>query len=143
MKTLGFIFSFIFSMSVWADMSVVGKWKTINEEGQSTSVVEITQDGETIIGKVIQITDPSKAAALCDKCKGDNAHQPILGMQILTGLKETKKGEEWSGGQILDPKNGKTYKCLLHPKAEGKKLEVRGYIGFSLLGRTQVWEKAD
>ena len=65
-------------------------------------------------------------------------------MEILWGMKK-KKDDEWKGGEILDPKNGKTYSCRLRLKDDGKKLEVRGYIGFSLFGRSQMWlrEKAD
>ena len=58
-------------------------------------------------------------------------------MAILWGLAEDH--EEWNGGYILDPKNGKTYKCEMKLEDGGKKLTVRGYIGFSLLGRSQTW----
>jgi uncharacterized protein (DUF2147 family) len=60
-------------------------------------------------------------------------------MTIMWGMK--KNGDEWSGGQILDPKNGKVYGCRMHLTDNGQKLEVRGFIGFSLLGRTQVWDR--
>lgn len=143
MKSVGFVFGLIFYLQALADGSVFGKWKTIDEEGKAKSIVEITQDGDSARGRVIEILNPEKANAVCEKCKGDKLNQPIKGLEILSGLKETKKGEEWSGGEILDPNNGKTYKCLMRPKDEGKKLEVRGYIGLSLFGRTQVWQKQD
>lgn len=143
MKIVGFVFSLLVSIQTLADISVLGKWKTVDEDGKAKSIVEITQVGSEARGRVIDILDPAKLNSTCEKCKGEKLNQPIKGMEILWGLKETKKGIEWSGGEILDPNNGKTYKCLMRPIEDGKKLEVRGYIGFSLLGRTQVWEKQD
>lgn len=143
MKVIGFIFSILLSLQSLADGSVYGKWKTIDEQGKAKSIVEITLEGDSASGQVIEIFDPEKVHAVCEKCKGEMANKPILGMKILSGLKETTKGEEWGGGEILDPNNGKTYRCLMRPKEGGKKLEVRGYIGFSLFGRTQVWDKQD
>ena len=65
---------------------------------------------------------------------------PIIGLLLLKGFK--KNGEkEYTDGTIYDPKNGKTYKCIITPK--GDKLDLRGYIGFSFIGRTTVWTKAD
>ncbi|MBL4604664.1 MAG: DUF2147 domain-containing protein, partial [Flavobacteriaceae bacterium] len=65
--------------------------------------------------------------------------QPILGMDILTGLKED--GDEWSGGKILDPKNGKSYKCYIK-LLDNNTLKLRGYVGFSMFGRTAIWKRA-
>ncbi|HEX8697910.1 MAG TPA: DUF2147 domain-containing protein, partial [Myxococcaceae bacterium] len=78
---------------------------------------------------------------VCDKCEGALKNQPIIGMVILRDLK--KDDDEWTGGTILDPGNGKTYKCKIAVEAGGKKLKVRGYIGMSLLGRTQHWVRAE
>jgi uncharacterized protein (DUF2147 family) len=73
----------------------------------------------------------------CDMCSGSRRHQPVIGMTILWGL--TKQGEEYQGGEILDPENGKTYRAKMKLEDGGKTLHVRGFIGISLLGRTQVW----
>jgi uncharacterized protein (DUF2147 family) len=73
----------------------------------------------------------------CDKCEGVNKDQPILGMVFMSGLKKT--GDDYSGGQILDPDNGKVYKAKATLVEGGKKLNVRGYIGVPMLGRSQVW----
>ena len=143
MSKFGFVFGVLFSIQAMAEGSIFGKWKTIDEEGKAKSIVEITQDGDSARGRIVEILNLEKINSVCEKCKGDKLNQPIKGMEILWDLKENKKGTEWSGGEILDPNNGKTYKCLLRPKDDGKKLEVRGYIGFSLLGRTQVWERQD
>ena len=116
---------------------VVGKWKTIDDEtGKPKSVVEIFKKDGKIYGKVIEIVDPTKQDATCLDCPEYAKGKPIIGLVILRGL--TKDGDEYSGGTILDPNNGKEYKCLI--ALEGKnKLKVRGYIGFSLLGRSQYW----
>ena len=77
---------------------------------------------------------------LCTKCSDAQKDQPIVGLQILSG--RTKDGDVWSGGEILDPDNGKSYSCFIKVEDNGQKLHVRGYIGFSLLGRTQILERA-
>lgn len=119
--------------------SVVGKWKTIDDEtGAAKSVVEIYETNGKIYGKVIQILEKGKEDKLCEECKGDKKNKPIKGMVIIDGL--SKNDDEWDGGKILDPKTGKEYKCVISLENENK-LKVRGYVGFSLLGRTQYWSR--
>ena len=74
-------------------------------------------------------------------CKGDKKDKPIEGMVIVWDL-EQKSGTEWDGGKILDPKNGKEYKCLIELK-DANTLKVRGFIGVSLFGRTQYWYRVE
>lgn len=74
---------------------------------------------------------------ICRTCPGDRKGKPLVGMTILSGLK--KDGDIYAGGEILDPKNGKTYRCKTEVIEGGKKLNVRGFIGVSLIGRTQTW----
>lgn len=120
---------------------IEGTWKTVDDNtGEAKSYVEIFKkaDGQ-YYGKVIKLLikpeDPN-----CSLCKDDRKGKPILGMEVIRGLK--KEGNEFTNGNITDPKNGKTYKCTV--KTEGKtQLKVRGYIGFSLLGRTQTWYRVD
>jgi len=116
--------------------SVLGKWKTIDDEtGKAKSVVEITEVNGKIFGKIIEILSEKKDA-VCDKCSGTNKGKPILGLTIINDLK--KDGNEYSGGKILDPTSGKEYKCVI--KLNGtNKLDVRGYVGIQALGRTQTW----
>jgi uncharacterized protein (DUF2147 family) len=118
---------------------IVGKWKTIDDETKlPKSVVEITQAADgTYIGKIIKLFRPATEDQnpKCEVCEGALKGQPLIGMQIITGMK--KEGNEFNGGTIFDPKKNKTYKCIL--KVEGTNLSVRGYIGFSLIGRTQTW----
>lgn len=118
---------------------VTGKWKTIDDEsGEAKSVVEIYEKDGKIYGKVVEILNPAKRDAKCTECKGSDKNKPILGMVIIRGLE--KDGNEYTDGDILDPSKGKLYSCTI--KLESKdKLNVRGYIGFSLLGRSQTWTR--
>ena len=122
------------------DMSPVGRWKTISDTtGRETGVVEITRTGDTLSGKVVRIIpgvgDP--ADPVCRKCDGPEKDQRILGMTILKNFH--RDGDEWDGGTILDPKTGSIYSSELRLDDGGRKLKVRGYIGISLIGRTQTW----
>lgn len=129
----------LFAAQAWADASAVGLWKTIDDEtGQVKSSVRIKESGGVLSGVVEKISDPKKQADKCNDCPGDRAGKPVLGLTIMTGMKATDAGE-WGGGQILDPTKGKVYKCKIKVIDGGKKLEVRGFIGVSLLGRTQTW----
>lgn len=119
--------------------SVVGKWKTVDDEtGEAKSIVEITESGGKIYGKVVEILNPAKKNAKCKDCTGEDKDKPILGLTIIKGLK--KSGDEYTDGKILDPNKGKLYKCTV--KLDGNdKLNVRGYVGISLIGRTQTWSR--
>ena len=107
------------------------------------SVVEIFQNGDEVKGRIVDLINPSEPDPVCKECTGDKKDKPIKGLEIIWGMKETEKGEEWGGGEILDPKKGKTYRCRLRLKDNGEKLEVRGFVGFSLLGRSQTWLRAE
>ncbi|MCL9805614.1 DUF2147 domain-containing protein [Flavobacterium amniphilum] len=117
--------------------SVIGKWKTVDDKtGKSKSVVEVYESNGKIFGKIVEIFDETKRDRKCEKCEGADKNKPVLGMVIIRGLK--KDDDEFNGGKILDPESGSMYKCSL--KLEGKdKLTVRGYMGISLIGRSQTW----
>ena len=121
----------------------VGKWKTIDDKTHEVkSIVEITENGGLLEGKVLQVLKSDHGPhPVCSECDGERKNKPIEGMTIMWGLK--KDGDEWSGGQILDPGKGKIYKVTLKLEDAGKKLDVHGYIGFSLLGRSQEWVRAE
>ena len=132
------------SMSALADpMSPVGTWNTIDDETKKPkSVVRITETDGVISGTVENIVDPAKQDSKCDECASDDPRKgkPVIGMTILTGLK--KDGDNvYSGGNILDPNNGKTYNAKVTVIEGGKKLEMRGSILF--IGRTQIWIRAE
>ena len=124
----------------WAQATPVGLWKTIDDKTQKPkSVVEIYQakDG-SLAGRVAEVLQSDRGPnPVCDKCSGDRKDKPVKGMVILWGIKQ--KGDVWEGGQILDPASGKVYSVKVTPVDGGRKLEVRGFMGFSLLGRTQTW----
>jgi len=117
----------------------VGAWKTVNERGEPEGLVRIVEVAGELRGAVEQVYSPPapEADPRCIACSGERKDQRVIGMQILSGLRWD--GEQYSGGEILDPNNGESYRCLLRVTDGGRKLEVRGYIGISLLGRTQVW----
>ena len=117
-----------------------GTWQTIDDStGQPKALVQITQDSSgSLNGKVIKgLGANDQPDRRCTACTDARKDQPILGMTIITDMK--KDGEGWDHGQILDPENGKIYKCKMHLEDGGNKLVVRGYIGVSLLGRSQTW----
>ena len=124
-----------------AEMTPVGTWTTIDDAtGKPKSIVQITESNGTLEGKVLEVLQSEQGAhPICKECTGERKDQPVEGMVIIWGV--SKDGDVWDGGKILDPKNGKTYKVKLTPMEGGNKLDVHGYIGFALLGRSQVWER--
>ncbi|MEX3789672.1 DUF2147 domain-containing protein [Paraburkholderia sp. BR14374] len=118
----------------------IGTWQTIDDHtGQPKALVQITQDANgELNGKVIKgIGANDQSDRRCSACTDARKDQPILGMTIINSMK--KDGDAWDHGQILDPENGKVYKCKMHLEDGGNKLVVRGYIGVALLGRSQTW----
>ena len=140
MKNTITILALFVSMAFYAQSnSVIGKWKTIDDEtGKPKSIVEIYENSGKIYGKVVDILDAEKKKNLCANCPGEDKNKPVMGLVIIKGL--SKEGNEYNGGKILDPVSGKTYKCFLALEGSDK-LKVRGYIGLSLFGRTQMWHR--
>lgn len=131
----------ILSLSTLSAQDVFGKWKTIDDStGEAKSYIEIYEEEGKVYGKIVELINPEKENPICDKCCCEDKDKPILGLQFIKGLE--KDGNEYNGGKILDPINGKLYKCYITLE-EDNKLKVRGYIGFSLLGRTQYWYRAE
>lgn len=122
-----------------ADMtSAVGDWLTIDDKtGKPKSVLRISQVDNELRGTILKVMDLADQNAVCEKCTGANKNKPIIGLTIMWGLK--KAGTGWAGGTIMDPNDGKFYRAKMALIAGGKKLNVRGFIGFSLFGRTQTW----
>lgn len=133
----------IFSYAADA-VSPVGVWRTIDDKtGKEKSLVRITEVNGEFRGTIEKLyREPHEdQTPNCEKCTGDKKNKPVIGMVIMTGLKQD--GEMYVGGEILDPANGKTYKCKIWLEDKGKKLNVRGFIGMALLGRTQVWVREE
>ncbi len=118
--------------------TIIGEWETFDDEsGEKLSIVEIYKTGDQYFGKIKHLfEDPLDS--ICEKCEGDKKDQPIIGLIIIENLKVDD--DEYNGGTILDPDNGKTYKCYIELEDQNK-LKLRGYIGFSLIGRTQYWQR--
>lgn len=124
--------------------SPTGLWKTIDDKtGKERSFVRITESNGVFEGKVEKIYDQpgDDPQHLCKECEGERKDKPVIGMTILWGLK--KDGEQYAGGEILDPKNGSIYRAKMKLLDGGKKLEVRGFIGVSLFGRSQTWVREE
>ncbi|MCO5400127.1 DUF2147 domain-containing protein [Ralstonia soli] len=125
--------------SAFAQATPAGTWKTIDDNtGKQKGEVKIVDNGGTFTGKVSKILVPGDENKTCTKCTDDRKDQPIQGLTILTGLK-ANGNNNWDGGQILDPENGKVYSAKMSLSEDGQKLNVRGFIGISLIGRTQTW----
>ena len=127
-----------------AQMTPIGLWQSIDDgNGQPKAEILIAQrpDGG-LTGKVERslLVNPSTDTT-CVLCTDDRKNQPKVGLEIIRGGKKADGKDLWEGGKILDPENGKEYSLRLTPTDGGRKLEVRGYIGAPILGRTQVWNR--
>ena len=117
--------------------SPAGTWTTIDDKtGQKRAVVRLSLSGGTLSGTIVKVYPQAGDTNICSKCPGAFKGKPIKGLQFVWGLKDKGNGE-WDDGQILDPKSGKVYRAKMTLK--GNKLYVRGYVGVSVLGRTQTW----
>ena len=156
---VGFVFVFVTSallpelgnadpgaqvFKVAANSSPVGMWKTLDDKtGEARSFIKVWTEKGELFGKIEKLVrkPDENPNPLCDKCPDEKKNKPVIGMTVLWGLKQD--GDEWTGGYILDPDDGKTYNCKVELVDGGKKLEVRGFIGFALIGRTQTWVRAE
>lgn len=145
MKPLIAIALFCLAGTAVAQSSPVGLWKTVDDEtGKEKSLVRVSEAGGVFSGKIEKLLDPARQDAKCDKCSDERKDQPIAGMTVIRSVKQNAGDATlWDGGEILDPNNGKTYKVRMTPVDGGKKLEVRGYVGAPLLGRTQTWQRVE
>lgn len=127
-----------------AEMSPIGLWQSIDDgNGQPKAEIAIAlrPDGG-LTGKVERsLLSTPNPEPLCVLCTDDRRNQPKIGLEIIRGGKKAEGKDVWEGGKILDPENGKEYSLRLTPVDGGRKLEVRGYIGAPILGRTQVWNR--
>jgi uncharacterized protein (DUF2147 family) len=125
-----------------AGASPTGWWKTIDDKtGQPKSIVHIQKAGDALTGAVEKLfrRPDEEQNPVCLACAGERKDKPIVGMTILWGLRPGKEG--WENGSVLDPNNGKIYRCKLTLSPDGQSLTVRGFLGISLLGRSQTWKR--
>ena len=127
-----------------AQMTPTGLWKTIDDDSKKEkSLVRITESNGVFSGRIEKLLDPATdQKAVCDKCSDDRKDQPILGLNILRGIKQSESDPTvYEGGSIVDPNNGKSYRARLKPVNGGAQLEMRGYLG--PFYRTQVWQRVE
>jgi uncharacterized protein (DUF2147 family) len=149
MKTVVSALSFLILLGIAASApgalnSPAGLWKTIDDKtGKERSLVRISERNGAFEGRVEKIFDQpdDDPSHLCKLCEGERKDKSVIGMNILWGLK--KDGDRYVGGDILDPKNGKIYRAKIKLLDGGRKLEVRGFIGVSLFGRSQTWVREE
>jgi uncharacterized protein (DUF2147 family) len=129
----------LISQNSYAEDSPVGIWTTIDDAThQARAAIQIVEKDHTLSGTLIDLRNPADRDKICTKCEGDQKDRPLLGIKILSGLRKTGENE-WSDGTILDPANGKIYDAKIKVSDGGNEMTVRGFLGFSLIGRTQTW----
>lgn len=126
--------------------SPVGHWRAIDDvTGKPKAIVNITETADhQLVGRILQIfPGPGHTVnEVCKKCSGERRNQRIVGMIILEKFKANKVNDNaWRNGEILDPRSGKVYQSTIKLIESGQKLDVRGYIGMPLFGRSQTWER--
>ena len=130
------------ALSAQAQMTPLGLWRSIDDEtNQPKAEIRISQNAAGGLSGVVErslLTTPSPEPN-CNLCTDDRKGKPKIGLEIIRGGQQSDGKAVWEGGKILDPENGKNYSLRLTPIEGGKKLEVRGYIGAPILGRTQTW----
>jgi uncharacterized protein (DUF2147 family) len=120
--------------------SPLGVWRTIDDKtNKPRALVEIFARNGLLYGRVTGILDRKYADARCQSCGGDRQGEPVLGMEIIRDMRPD--GDRWGGGTIINPETGSVYHCRFHLGPDGQTLVVRGFIGFSLIGRSQTWQR--
>ena len=143
---LGLAFAFASGFAAAQAASPAGLWKTVDDKTKKEkSLVRIVEANGVYTGKVEKVIDPDAPKdAICKDCTDERKDQPVVGMTIIRNMKQSYSDKTmFEGGDVLDPNNGKVYKGKLKLVDNGSKLEVRGYIGLPMLGRTQTWQRAE
>src|SRR5215470_3288440 len=125
-----------------ADPTAVGLWEQVDEKsGQPESWFKIVERNGAYQGNIVKIFfKPGEDENwVCDKCEGDERGKPVLGLALIKGMQRT--GLKYENGTIMDPRDGSVYRALMNLSPDGQKLEVRGYLGISLFGRSQTWNR--
>lgn len=133
MKRVLIIVAFLVSITSYGQEPIYGVWQAIDEDdGTTHSLIEVFEEDGKVHGKVINLKEELEDFT-CSKCPGEKRGKPVLGLEIIWDMK--KNGDVWKGGRVLDPEEGKKYKCRM--KVKGDVLEVRGYVGVPAFGRTK------
>jgi len=120
------------------DLSPAGLWKTFDDRShRPRGLIRLYEKDGAMFGQIQASYDPKEAAEVCEKCDADRKDKPIIGLVVVRDMR--KRGADYTGGNILDPETGWIYRCKMTLEDGGRRLVVRGYLGLSLLGRSQVW----
>lgn len=131
----------LLSTSVFAVSLNGTQWQTIDDKtGEKKAVIQLTENGGKVSGKIIKVLNKENADALCTKCPGSLKNKPVEGLQILSGLK-ADGNNQWSDGKLVDPESGKTYSGKLTLSDNGQSLKLRGFVGTPVFGRSQTWQR--
>lgn len=118
---------------------ITGKWRTFDDKTkQPKSIVQVSKVGDAYVGRILNVE--AGVSPTCADCAGDFKDKPLAGTMILTGLKDAAPNK-YDGGRITNPKDGKSYKANVELTNNANTLHLRGYIGTSLIGRTQIWQR--
>lgn len=141
LSTLTLTAGALLSTSVFAASLDGSQWQTIDDKtGEKKAIIQLNESGGKVSGKIIKVLDKQKAKAVCTKCPGSLKNKPVEGLQILTGLK-ADGNNKWSDGKLVDPETGKVYSGKITLSDNGQSLDLRGYVGTPLFGRSQTWQR--
>jgi len=131
---------FVLGLNLSLAQGVFGRWKTVDDQsGEARAIVHVYEENGSMYAVIEKLLDKGRENAVCEKCEGVKKDQPIVGMKIMEGLKESSDGE-WKGKTLLDPETGTVYRCKVWLNPENRdELKVRGYVAF--LYRTQTWHR--
>lgn len=138
------VLSCISGMTYAKDQAIEAHWRTIDDKtGFAKAIAEISQETDGTYSATIKQVIPRPdytPKELCQKCPAPFTNKPIIGLKIMWGLKpDPQRANTYSGGHILDPLNGKIYNAKARVSSDGRRLSIRAYIGFSVIGRTPIW----
>jgi uncharacterized protein (DUF2147 family) len=120
--------------------SPIGLWKTIDDAtGNAGALVRIYERDGKLFGRIERLFQANAEALVCTACKDERNNQPLIGLIMIRNIE--RQGDAYAGGDILDPDSGSVYRCKMHLEQAGTRLIVRGFIGFSFIGRCQIWQR--
>ena len=125
-----------------AEPSAVGLWEQVDENsGKAESWIKISERNGVYEGNIVKIFfKPGQDKNwVCSKCEGSDKGAPVLGLTLIKGM--LRNGLSYENGTVRDPRDGSVYRASMKVSTDGKKLEMRGYLGISLFGRSQVWNR--
>jgi len=151
MKFLGLTIAVFVSLSsaAWAapaggQPTAVGLWEQVDEKtGKAESWFNIVEKDGVYVGTIVKMFqqpgEPPPESWRCTKCEGTEKNAPVLGLALIKGM--MRKGLSYGDGTIMDPRDGTVYRALMQLSPDGTQLEVRGYFGIAVLGRSQIWKR--